>query len=300
MILTCPSCGTRYFADANNLGAKGRAVRCASCSHVWRAKPDAETAAAPPSELNDDIGDISDPDAAIPAPARAAPKAKRRTEGGGPKSWLQMAAVAWTGLGVAAAGLIGGAVAFRVDIVEMWPQTASAYAMVGLETVIGGLVFEDVAGEQSFSDGAQVLVVTSTVRNVTGRAQPVPTVRVSLRNAQGDEVLGRMVRLEVDELGPYETTRLRTQIERPPQSALELEMRFVEAETPAEAAPDVIDASHGASAPGAHDDNAEDAPGHDEAAHDEPPHGEDALADDAHGDEHAAADDEPHADDGHH
>lgn len=295
MILTCPSCGTRYFADANNLGAKGRAVRCASCSHVWRAKPDAETAAAPSAELNDDIGDISDPDAAIPAPARAAPRAKRRADGGGPKSWLQMAAVAWTGLGVAAAGLIGGAVAFRVDIVEMWPQTASAYAMVGLETVIGGLVFEDVAGEQSFSDGAQVLVVTTTVRNVTGREQRVPTVRVSLRNSQGDEVLGRMVRLEVDELGPYETTRLRTEIERPPQSALELEVRFVEAETPAEPAPGPAEGGHagdghaeeghGAAASGAADHGETAEPAHDveiEHGGDGADHEDDAQADDDH------------------
>ena len=35
MILTCPSCATRYLVDPAALGETGRMVRCARCAHTW-------------------------------------------------------------------------------------------------------------------------------------------------------------------------------------------------------------------------------------------------------------------------
>src|SRR5471032_2416724 len=39
MILTCPSCATRYQADEAKFPAAGRQVRCAKCGHVWHQGP---------------------------------------------------------------------------------------------------------------------------------------------------------------------------------------------------------------------------------------------------------------------
>ncbi len=35
MIVTCPSCSTRFYLDPALLGFGGRRVRCRKCSHVW-------------------------------------------------------------------------------------------------------------------------------------------------------------------------------------------------------------------------------------------------------------------------
>ena len=35
MILTCPSCDTRYSVDGSKFPAAGRTVRCAKCGHSW-------------------------------------------------------------------------------------------------------------------------------------------------------------------------------------------------------------------------------------------------------------------------
>lgn len=40
MILTCPSCGTRYVVKDGAIPPEGRTVRCAQCKHSWHQDPD--------------------------------------------------------------------------------------------------------------------------------------------------------------------------------------------------------------------------------------------------------------------
>lgn len=45
MILTCPSCGTRYVVKDGAIPPAGRTVRCAQCKHSWHQEPDTSEAA---------------------------------------------------------------------------------------------------------------------------------------------------------------------------------------------------------------------------------------------------------------
>src|SRR5215831_10233385 len=48
MILTCPSCGTRYQTAEAHFKPPGRNVRCAKCRHVWfQPTPELEPAIEP-------------------------------------------------------------------------------------------------------------------------------------------------------------------------------------------------------------------------------------------------------------
>src|ERR1017187_6853318 len=48
MILTCPSCRTRYQTDGAHFTAPGRNVRCAKCGQVWfQSAPELEAALEP-------------------------------------------------------------------------------------------------------------------------------------------------------------------------------------------------------------------------------------------------------------
>ena len=49
MILTCPSCGTRYTVADNAIPPEGRQVRCASCKHRWHQDGEGTAPAAPGS-----------------------------------------------------------------------------------------------------------------------------------------------------------------------------------------------------------------------------------------------------------
>ena len=70
MILTCPSCGTRYAVKDGAIADGGRKVRCAACGHSWHQDPEAP----PPGDDDADSVPVSEPapepgDPAAPATA---------------------------------------------------------------------------------------------------------------------------------------------------------------------------------------------------------------------------------------
>src|SRR6185436_1244192 len=81
MILTCPSCRTRYQADGARFVPPGRNVRCAKCGQVW-FQPPAEQ--EPKSELEQVLVSPAAPEAvaavASATQAAAAPDAVQSVE----------------------------------------------------------------------------------------------------------------------------------------------------------------------------------------------------------------------------
>src|ERR1700709_396483 len=56
MILTCPSCDTRYSVDGAKFPAAGRTVRCAKCGHSWHQPGEApEPAPEQPAALSEAV-----------------------------------------------------------------------------------------------------------------------------------------------------------------------------------------------------------------------------------------------------
>ena len=71
MILTCPSCETRYEVEASALPPGGRTVRCAKCGNSWTEQPPADMplSVQPEAPMPQEVG--FDSPAPAPAPARA-------------------------------------------------------------------------------------------------------------------------------------------------------------------------------------------------------------------------------------
>jgi predicted Zn finger-like uncharacterized protein len=198
MILTCPECATSYFVPDDSLGPNGRRVRCQSCAHTWRATPHDEpleltAPAAEPEPASFGKRDDLTPESLAEAPAPELPKAFRaRAEQ--QRRMRRAAAVGgvWAGLACLFVGLLGAAWLFRVQVVELYPRTAAAYAAVGAPVNPVGLEFASVRARPARSDPAQVLV-SGALRNVRDRPVAAPVVRIALLDGEGREIGHQML-----------------------------------------------------------------------------------------------------------
>ena len=202
MILTCPSCATSYFTPDEAIGPGGRTVRCKTCKHTWRAtlEEPLELSVSPPGPegksfgRGDDAADSAESLAETPAPElprafRARAEQQRR---------LRRAAahgVVWAGIASGFAALAAAAWLFRVEVVEMAPRTAAAYAAVGLTVNPTGLEFEAISARAAPNDPGKVLV-SGALRNVREDERIAPPVRVALLDAHGAEIGHAVVRID--------------------------------------------------------------------------------------------------------
>lgn len=239
MILTCPSCATRYFVEDDAVPAAGRPVRCAACGAEWRAavEPDAASAGARPAGADA-------ASAPLPKAFRAKAAAKRETR----QAVAQ--GVVWAGLTVAFAGVALAAVLFRTDVVKAFPRANAAYAAVRMPVNPTGLALEGVQGGPGLENGRQMLLVTGQLRNVETGPRAPAALRVSIFDKAGHRAAEQLLRPDGGEIRPGEARAFRAVFYDPPFGAAEFGVDFAWDAQPAPAgkahAPTHASAGHGA------------------------------------------------------
>ena len=205
MILTCPSCDTRYSVDRAKFPAVGRTVRCAKCGHSWHQPGEGEAVpeAAP---------EISAETAPAPAPTEA-PAPDPFPVNPSPTRALAPAAVS--------------AVRYRQGIAVIWPQSAGVYSSLGLKVNASGIDFRQVGYKRETEDRQVVLAVSGVIVNAGSRQLPVPqTVRVTLSDVSNHELYHWTFKPSATVLGPGQSLPFMTRRSSPPAAARHLEVRF--------------------------------------------------------------------------
>lgn len=240
MILTCTSCSTRYYADDAAIGAAGRTVRCAACGFSWFAEPQLELREAADAPVAANGVGSSKPEpltrerverlrraAEQPGPAPSAAAKFRAQQAERMRRERARAVVAvWGATGAALAASATGMVAFRQDVAEIWPRSASAFAALGLEVNVYGLEFYDLAVERAFDGPTPILLVSGEVRNIGRDNKMVPPVRVSLRDGQSQEIFDLVNVITEEPLAAGASTPFQIRVENPPVDAVDLEATF--------------------------------------------------------------------------
>jgi len=136
------------------------------------------------------------------------------------------AIVVWGATGAALAASATGMVAFRQDVAELWPRSASAFAALGLDVNVYGLEFYDLAVERDFDGATPILLVSGEVRNIGRDDKLVPPVRISLRDTASAEIF-ELVNVITDQpVAAGASIPFQIRVENPPADAIDLEATF--------------------------------------------------------------------------
>jgi predicted Zn finger-like uncharacterized protein len=251
MIITCPHCKTRYTVADGAIGKDGRHVQCAKCGNFWLADRASVEASPPPatpeSEVTaDPIGSEAEADAEFhaleigedrprkgrgrkrgrPRQARARAMAKRHRDIARRLPAARMRQ--YLGIGSATLAALVVAVLFgsREMVVRNFPDLASLYGLMGMQVNVVGLEFSEVRTVRSVQDGVPVLFVEGRIRNVGGRTQALPPIRVSLYAEDGTDIYEWRAAPGASALETGETLRFETQLTEPPEGVARVKLRF--------------------------------------------------------------------------
>ncbi len=151
--------------------------------------------------------------------ARRSRRESRRRRLSWPLSRLQTAMLA---LIIFDATLLG----WRSDIVRLFPQTASFYALIGMPVNLRGLAFDAVATAKEQHEGVPVLVVEGNVVNVARKPVEVPRLKFSVRNDIGHEIYSWTMVPPRTVLPAGDTLAFRSRLASPPPEGRDVLVRF--------------------------------------------------------------------------
>jgi predicted Zn finger-like uncharacterized protein len=214
MIVTCPSCSTRYLVDPRALGSSGRTVRCANCANTWHQEPAADlprTLEVVPDEFEPRPGPPRYPPPALPP--------RRR-----PWAMIALAAAAVVLL-IGVAGVLA-----RDSVMARWPGSTRLYATVGLGAVApgAGLELRNVSPRRDLENGMPVLIIEGEVANATAAARDVPKLKVILRDHENNELQNWIFSASEPRVLPGATVPFRTIIPQPSGAAAGVVVTFAE------------------------------------------------------------------------
>ncbi len=142
------------------------------------------------------------------------------------KDRARAAVAVWSATAAALAVSATGMVAFRQDIAELWPRSASAFAALGLDVNVYGLEFYDLTVERDFDGPTPILLVSGEVRNIGREDKLVPPVRISLRDTRSQEIF-ELVNVVTDQpIASGAAVAFQIRVENPPTDAVDLEATF--------------------------------------------------------------------------
>ncbi len=244
MIISCPSCATRYDLPARQIAADGSVIRCASCGHSWLEASAIEVIDISPepvlqlsapvsggsnlpavADTAADFDDGIDFDYESRRIAEAAARAER--DFAERRRARRARAAGWSGLGAAIAATLGALYLFPAQVVRYAPGAAIAYEKIGMPVNVHGFEIRNVVQQHLLSDGTRVLALRGEVANVSGAERKVPALRFVMKDAGRRQVYAWTLNgVATKALPADQTTTFVTRLAEPPETADEVEISF--------------------------------------------------------------------------
>lgn len=227
MIVSCPSCSTRYDVPANRLGADGTMIKCAACGYGWLESRAIEINPEPLA-LPAVIEHSYEPDSEVRRLVEANREAQEAFAARRARRSRRLAG--WSALAAAVLSPLFLAAATPATVVTIAPATAAAYRALGWEVNVYGLDLRRVEMQHMIVDGTRVLAIKGEIANISGGERKIPWLRFGLRTGSGPEVYSWTLDSGARPLKPGEITGFVTRVASPPETAKNVEIRFAHAQ----------------------------------------------------------------------
>jgi predicted Zn finger-like uncharacterized protein len=249
MILSCPSCNTRYLVPDAAVGPTGRQVRCANCRHSWFQEPVVLELAEAPADLFS-AGQPAENSPAPATPAAFAPETPAYQQQpsvaenevvaryDGPSEAVlpdpnhqQLAFRPHRNVGklltIAAAIIAVILISAIGAIIAIGPERLGQRIGVTPTTVPLVIEMTRKPDRRETASGNELLAVTGRVVNPTTVPQTVHDIRAELRDAQGRTVYSWTITRPVNQLGPGGAADFDSAAVDVPRGARNLHLSFI-------------------------------------------------------------------------
>ncbi len=213
MILTCPSCATRYLIDPSALGETGRLVRCARCSHSWNERP--------PEDMPKRVDVLPPPERVTPLP----PGSNLPALNNPPR---RRGLIGWAALVVVIAGIAAVGYFARDKITEVWPDAALLYERIGFgeEAESVGLELRNVKQSTSIVDDQTVIRLRGEIFNISDGDQNVPRIIADIMDKNRTVIRTWIVTPRTAMILPGEKTEFDDSYANPPKEAVQINVHL--------------------------------------------------------------------------
>ena len=228
MIVSCPSCHTRFLVPAGAFTYGPRPARCTRCDHRWRAVPPEEPAFA--AHLTDNPPPLS-VEALPPALVGSAPPRVAEEPPPSPTISFRRMAAGMVIL-ILTGALAGWLVMGRDRLARDYPWLEGIYGRLGLAVNHPGegLKLDDVHSELEFNGGLIQLAVEGKISNGTPKSVAIPDMVAVAIGAGGEAMQSWKIAAPAAMVAGGESLPFSSTITAPAGTVAAVKLSFVEPE----------------------------------------------------------------------
>jgi len=195
MLISCPSCNTKFAVPIRAIGTAGRKVKCTKCQHIWFQEPVS-------AKLDNLLRVEYSPAHGIPA--------RRKTK-------FKMAYV----VSIAILLFFSASIEFFKHA-EKYPAIAKVVGVTNYD----GLRFHDVRIQSNLSDSKLSYQVTGTVVNLTDHKIKLPLINVKIYS-KGGRIMGKSQLAMIEPfIEPFQQIEIKPEISGVSGNADKAELSF--------------------------------------------------------------------------
>jgi len=201
MIISCPKCSVKYFADSRNLKKEGTKLKCFSCSHIWFYNFKLEQEIKNKKNIQKNLLNytLDQEEKKFPIDDDFVDKPK--------KPWLFLFFLFFFTI------IFSSIIYFKEEIKFYFPYAKKFYFLTGVDNkeIKQNLIFQNIEKNiDVLNDNSTVVTIFGKVNNISDINEKIPRLRASLLDSKNNILSSWFFYAKKEMLSPKEIAEFET------------------------------------------------------------------------------------------